>query len=198
MTDPLTEPTTQHAGDAPSDSSRPAPSRLRLVQELINTLDIEAGEDELAAPTAVASWLQARGLLGPGEMVDDDGVRALVEIREALRDLACANGGDALPDATTAVLARRSGASPVAVRVDATGTRLVPAVAGVDGAIAALLGVVHDASVDGSWSRLKCCRDEACRWAFYDHSRNRSSAWCSMAVCGNRAKARAFRRRQHG
>ena len=54
-----------------------------------------------------------------------------------------------------------------------------------------------NAVADGSWSRLKACRSETCRWAFFDAARNRSRAWCDMAVCGNRAKARAYRRR-HG
>ncbi|HEV2869799.1 MAG TPA: CGNR zinc finger domain-containing protein, partial [Actinomycetota bacterium] len=30
---------------------------------------------------------------------------------------------------------------------------------------------------------------------FYDHSTNRSGTWCTMSVCGNRRKARAYRRR---
>jgi predicted RNA-binding Zn ribbon-like protein len=49
--------------------------------------------------------------------------------------------------------------------------------------------------LDGSWSRLKACRQ--CGWAFYDYSRNRSGSWCSMQLCGNRTKTRAYRRRQH-
>jgi predicted RNA-binding Zn ribbon-like protein len=49
---------------------------------------------------------------------------------------------------------------------------------------------------DGTWSRLKACRADDCLWAFYDGSRNHSAAWCSMASCGNRAKARAYRSRQ--
>jgi predicted RNA-binding Zn ribbon-like protein len=44
---------------------------------------------------------------------------------------------------------------------------------------------------DRSWSRLKVCPGEHCGWAFYDHSRNQAGRWCSMAVCGGRAKARA-------
>jgi predicted RNA-binding Zn ribbon-like protein len=49
----------------------------------------------------------------------------------------------------------------------------------------------------GRWSRVKLCASETCRWAFVDESRNRSRTWCSMAVCGNRAKARSFRARTH-
>jgi predicted RNA-binding Zn ribbon-like protein len=43
--------------------------------------------------------------------------------------------------------------------------------------------------------RLKICPN--CHWLFLDRSRNRSRAWCDMAICGNRAKAsRHYRRRQ--
>jgi predicted RNA-binding Zn ribbon-like protein len=48
----------------------------------------------------------------------------------------------------------------------------------------------------GTWDRLKACRQETCRWAFYDNTKNRSGVWCTMEVCGNRAKARSYRERQ--
>ena len=50
--------------------------------------------------------------------------------------------------------------------------------------------------VEGTWHRLKACPNPDCEWAFYDRSRNRSSRWCVMSECGNRAKARTFRERQ--
>ena len=68
---------------------------------------------------------------------------------------------------------------------------------GVDGALGRLLGIVAEAQKEGTWSRLKACPWDTCRWAFYDHSRNRSGVWCNMAVCGNRAKVRSYRER-HG
>ncbi|MEO8517650.1 MAG: CGNR zinc finger domain-containing protein [Dermatophilaceae bacterium] len=40
------------------------------------------------------------------------------------------------------------------------------------------------------------CPADGCRWGFNDTSRNRSRQWCSMEVCGNRAKARAHRGRR--
>jgi predicted RNA-binding Zn ribbon-like protein len=54
---------------------------------------------------------------------------------------------------------------------------------------------VTRAVVDGNWERLKACPLEGCLWAFYDRSKNRSRRWCSMDVCGNVAKARAYRQR---
>lgn len=78
---------------------------------------------------------------------------------------------------------------------DRGASRLRPLSGGVDGALGRLLAVVSTSMADGTWSRLKACRAHSCAWAFYDRSKNRSSTWCAMAVCGNRAKARAYRER---
>ncbi len=42
--------------------------------------------------------------------------------------------------------------------------------------------------------RMKVCGN--CGWLFIDRSKNRSRAWCDMAVCGNRAKANRHYRRK--
>lgn len=39
-------------------------------------------------------------------------------------------------------------------------------------------------------ARVRECAGEPCGWLFLDTSRNRTRRWCSMASCGNRAKAR--------
>lgn len=44
--------------------------------------------------------------------------------------------------------------------------------------------------------RLKICPN--CGWLFLDRSKNKSRAWCDMAVCGNRAKARLHYHRKKG
>jgi predicted RNA-binding Zn ribbon-like protein len=44
--------------------------------------------------------------------------------------------------------------------------------------------------------RVGSCRNPSCGWLFLDLSRNRSRRWCSMADCGNRAKARRHYARQ--
>jgi energy-coupling factor transporter ATP-binding protein EcfA2 len=73
---------------------------------------------------------------------------------------------------------------------------LIPVSTGVDGVLASLVATLHDAMVAGTWTRLKACRNSHCRWAFYDHSRNSSGAWCSELACGSRMKVRAYRARQ--
>jgi predicted RNA-binding Zn ribbon-like protein len=40
------------------------------------------------------------------------------------------------------------------------------------------------------------CDMPSCRWIFVDRSKNHRRRWCDMKVCGNRAKARKFYRRQ--
>ncbi|HKX31674.1 MAG TPA: ABATE domain-containing protein [Blastocatellia bacterium] len=42
----------------------------------------------------------------------------------------------------------------------------------------------------GDLKGLRECPGEGCGWLFIDQSRNQSRRWCSMEVCGNRAKAR--------
>jgi predicted RNA-binding Zn ribbon-like protein len=49
---------------------------------------------------------------------------------------------------------------------------------------------------EGSWQRLKACGLDTCQWGFFDNSKNQSGHWCAMQVCGNKAKARAFRERR--
>ena len=75
---------------------------------------------------------------------------------------------------------------------------LTPDAEGFAGALAQVLVPVAEAARDGSWERVKACRADDCKWAFYDRSRNRSGVWCDMAVCGNRAKVRAYRSRGAG
>lgn len=43
--------------------------------------------------------------------------------------------------------------------------------------------------------RLRQCADQACGWLFLDRSQAFKRRWCSMADCGNRAKARRHYRR---
>jgi predicted RNA-binding Zn ribbon-like protein len=42
---------------------------------------------------------------------------------------------------------------------------------------------------------VKACEGHTCTLVFADHTRGRARRWCSMAICGNRAKQAAHRRR---
>jgi hypothetical protein len=76
--------------------------------------------------------------------------------------------------------------------------RLVSRASGVDAVVGRVLAATFLATLDGTWKRLKACRNHDCRWSFYDYSKNRSASWCSMQLCGNRTKTRAYRARRSG
>jgi len=62
--------------------------------------------------------------------------------------------------------------------------------------IGGIAAAIAEAATAGTWARLKCCPGRRCGWAFYDRSASSRSRWCSMQVCGARAKMRAYRDRQ--
>jgi predicted RNA-binding Zn ribbon-like protein len=46
------------------------------------------------------------------------------------------------------------------------------------------------------FTNVKACEGPACTLLFADHTRSRARRWCSMAICGNRAKQAAHRHRR--
>jgi predicted RNA-binding Zn ribbon-like protein len=179
-------------------SRAPAPGSLQLVQALVNTLNAEFGQDLLGTPAAAGRWLGAAGLLPGGSALDGAQHAALLELREATRQVL---GGhvDGRPDPEAASrLTMALAPCRLTLAVDAIGgVRLVSAdrdpFSRVIGGVAA---AIAEAATAGTWSRLKCCPGRRCGWAFYDRSASSRSRWCSMQVCGARAKMRAYRDRQ--
>jgi predicted RNA-binding Zn ribbon-like protein len=166
-----------------------------LLQDFLNTADIESETDLVGTAAALTAWLASRGLLhGQGTVAAAEHARVL-ELRELLRDaLEAATHGESA-DAANTRLDRIAATVPLRVRFGPE-ARLEPARASAAPALGPILATIYDALREDGLARLKVCRNEACRWAFYDTSRNRSGVWCSMAICGNRMKGRAFRRRR--
>ena len=179
-----------------SGEREPAPDALRLVQEFVNTNDLEGNRDALATPDGMGAWLVDRDLLSPDAGVDPASHARVVAVREGLRALGRANNEESLDSGLVDAMNRASAIVPLHLARDVDGWALQPSAVGVDAFLGRILGAVASADADGSWSRVKACRNDTCRWLFYDHSRNRSSTWCAMAVCGSRMKARAYRARQ--
>ena len=175
----------------------PAPEPLRAVQAFVNTVDSEHGIEELDTPEALRELLVRLGLLAAGEPVtDDDHARAL-DVREALRALLLANNGGSVGPESLETLSAAGRSGGLAVTFTGTGAAELAATApGADGALGGLVAIAFTAIVGGSWPRLKACRRDVCHWVFYDRSRNGSSTWCAMSVCGNRTKTRAYRTRR--
>jgi predicted RNA-binding Zn ribbon-like protein len=173
------------------------PRELAVVQELVNTIDLEDNDDRLDSPEALRRFLADQGLLDPSEPVGEDDLAMAVELREALRAMLRVNHGEALDSAALEIVNRAAAGLPLQVAFDSEGYPVLgPGSAGCRGALAALLAGVAQASAQGTWERLKACSAESCQWAFYDRSKNRSGRWCSMQTCGNRTKTRTYRTRR--
>ncbi len=174
----------------------PAPGALRLVQEFVNTTDLESGQDRIAEAQQLGAWLRKRKLLSGDLQVTQADADLAIVLREAMRALAWSNNGMSFPARTAELLNQVADETKLGIRFRTDGRAYFSSQAGgVGGALGQLYAVVVNAMAEGTWSRLKACLNPQCRWVFYDTSRNRSGTWCSMAVCGNRNKARTYRAR---
>ncbi|MFM9698066.1 CGNR zinc finger domain-containing protein [Streptomyces europaeiscabiei] len=160
-----------------------APGGLALVESLVNTLDLETGADALDTP-------EGRARLGLAADEDIEAVRAL---RESLRATLLAHAGHP-PHRPVTPLGRLLAAAPlvVAVRAEDGSASLRPA-ADPAPLVSRVAAAVAEALTAGTWQRLKACEAPDCHWAYYDRSPAGRGRWCSMQVCGARAKMRRYR-----
>ena len=157
-----------------------------LALDLLNTQWLPSGTpvDLLVTPAGTRAWLAAAGV--PASPVRQT-TKALVLAREAIREVVSGQGGAVALDQLNAVLShghlRLSIEPPVNPRqtleVDDPAWR--PAVM----AAANLLELLAQAP-----DRIRHCQNPGCVLWFFDTTRNGTRRWCSMEVCGNRAKAR--------
>ena len=150
-----------------------------LIVRFINTLDVEAGTDVLDTVDGWRSWLAAQGLDGGFAPESARDLGQTRELRDDLRAMACGAG---------CAQVRQVGIQ-VALSVDGQ------VELSADTAVGLIAAAAAKVAIEKRLDRVKICPADDCRWAFYDTSRNRSRQWCSMEVCGNRAKARAHRGR---
>jgi len=177
----------------------PAPGDLALVQAFVNTFwDLDrGGADRLGHPRALAGWLASHGLVQAETRVGDADLERALDVREGLREMLFANNGEEPDRSKLGRLNRALPAARLLVQLEPDARPELTVIGGdLDAALGAMAAMVAVAQVDGRWERLKACPGEHCGWAFYDHSRNQAGTWCSMSVCGSRAKARHYRRRR--
>ncbi|MFI0485863.1 CGNR zinc finger domain-containing protein [Actinomadura sp. 9N215] len=190
-----------------------------LLTDFVNTLNIEDGEDELTTPAQLAAWLAGRGLVPDGTGASGAELATATALREGLREAMSEHHGPAhhesahhgpaqhgpretdfpeFPDDLDDALA----ALPLRVALGGTRPRGAPGLVPADppgtaaAGLARIAAAIMDSVAAGTWPRLKVCQEDTCRWAFLDTSKNRSRSWCSMRVCGNRTKTRAYRARR--
>lgn len=172
---------------------------LVVVEQFLNTLDERTFSlhgrnhvttDELASVEALSAWLEAHGLVAPDQELRPSDLAAALSLRAALRE--------ALTGSTDGAGAAEALAGfPLQLAPEPSGRLRLLAVSGVEG-LAAIVETVAVSVASGRWTRLKLCASPDCRWAFHDTSRSGGGRWCSMEVCGNRHKTRAYRRRAGG
>ncbi len=174
----------------------PAPMPLRLVQGFENTYDALTDDEKLRAPEDLLEWATRHGLARV--RATSTQFERLLDFRESLRAVLRAHGGMPLDAEALGSLNQLCASAELGVSFSRRGrAHVTSAPEGADGVvIGAILEAVLAGARDGSWERLKAC--PACGWVFFDRSRNRSGMWCTMAICGSRAKMKAYRERRVG
>ncbi|MFD8340472.1 CGNR zinc finger domain-containing protein [Streptomyces solisilvae] len=144
---------------------------------------------------ALSDWAMAAGEAPFNVTLDQDDLDRLRDFRDDLRHAAAAtdegtqDSGGVNP-ATLPVVS-------VSMQWDDSG-RVQPAPRGSGWRKVASLTAIEvlKAQLDGSWGRIKTCRNPRCAVAFFDRSRNNSGVWHSVKVCGNAVNLRAYRARR--
>ena len=188
----------------------------RLCLDFVNTEIIVNGEllDLLYDFDRWIAWHAAAGIVGTAErkalarrwMRNAESVNAparAVAFRSELRKMAgCVASHEPVPETVV-------GAINDVLRRGAVYGQLTPVGRGfvrqvhrdVRDPVDLLVPIAEDAAdllCKGDRERVRKCGSPACVLFFYDTSRNRTRRWCSMDLCGNRAKVAAYFRRRRG
>jgi predicted RNA-binding Zn ribbon-like protein len=146
---------------------------------LLNSTPVIDGEptDILADPGQARAWLVSAGGLGT-----EAELRQVLKIRLALQAVV---RGQAEPDVLSPVL-RGVVSVPAITDGQVTWTLRVPH----ERRLAVRAVLAWDALAKHSPGRLRPCANDECRLFLIDRSKANAARWCSMAICGNRMKAR--------
>ncbi|MGK5444752.1 CGNR zinc finger domain-containing protein [Micromonospora sp. URMC 105] len=175
------------------------PPAVRLVRDFVNTFEPQIDEESLSTPDRLRDWLVERRLVPADARLTATDLRVATTVREGLREVLQGHAGHCVdPDARdrlNEVLAQ----FPVRLAFTDDGHRLAATRDDPLGqALAGLLDALRSSAEEQTWTRLKVCARDTCRWAFYDASRNQARRWCSMAGCGNHIKMkRAYAARRN-
>jgi predicted RNA-binding Zn ribbon-like protein len=169
------------------------PAPIAVVRDFVNTTDHETGVDELTTRAELARYLTREGLLDSKSRATDADLALARRLRAGLRTALEANHDGATEMVPELASALRE--LPVALDWTESGPALRATAGGVRGALARIGLAAQEAANEGIWWRLKICSYDECKWAYYDHSKNRSRSWCEYG-CGNVVKTRAYRARQ--
>ena len=178
----------------------------RLAIDLLNTVTVRDGAvvDLLESPEDLPEWAEVVGVPYADEIGQRSGTALadLREFREVLREgLQRWREGEVPRHPLIARLNHELARDPrhVSLRLqdDSLVTEMVSTGDPLDRLYADLAASLAMMLGRDDRSRYRACANETCRFTFYDDSKPGTRRWCSMELCGGRAKARAFRLR-HG
>jgi len=154
-----------------------------LALDLLNTRWMHEGavQDLLTDTDGLAVWLAAGGLDFPA---DDAALRHVLQARDALRS-AVDGSLEEGADRVDAVLGH--GRIRATLTPDGPGER--PEFSDPSWGPAWLAARNYLELLETAPDRIRPCAHGSCILHFFDTSRNGTRRWCSMAACGNRAKA---------
>jgi predicted RNA-binding Zn ribbon-like protein len=164
-----------------------------VVRDFVNTIDHELGTDELTTPAGLSAWLARVGLVERSVPSSETDLALARRLRDGFHRALVLNHDGAkepVPDLEAALAEL-----PVELAWDGAATRLSTQAPGILGGLARVAVAAHDSARSGDWERLKICAFDECEWAYFDHSKNRSRAYCEYG-CGNKIKTRAYRARR--
>ena len=146
---------------------------------ILNSTPVIGGvpADKFADAARARAWLASVGGLGT-----EAELRHVLEVRQLLQAVA---RGEQPPDVLAPVL-RGVTRVPAMTGGQITWNLSVPR----ERELAVRAVLAWDALVTNSPGRLRPCANDECRLFLIDHSKANAARWCSMAVCGNRMKAR--------
>jgi predicted RNA-binding Zn ribbon-like protein len=133
--------------------------------------------DEFADTVRARAWLASAGGLGT-----EAELQHVLEARQALQAVV---RGEQPPDVVAPAL-RGVTSFPAMMDGQITWTLSVPP----ERQLAVRAVLAWDALARQNPGRLRPCANDECRLFLIDHSKANAARWCSMALCGNRMKAR--------
>src|SRR4029453_7489410 len=140
-------------------------------------------------PADLNRWLVSSGLAGRAPRATEADVKMARELREAIYALASGRQSSAARATLNAVAALRA-ARPT---LSASGQLVMEG--STREYLATIAGLAIELLGSADRERIRQCDGEGCAIMFLDLSRSGARRWCSMAGCGNRAKASAVRKK---
>lgn len=170
------------------------PQQLALVNSFASSVDVDTKQDDFDSTARFGRWLAAQGIAVGREPTAAE-LELATGLRDALRAELHGHHGTGDPGARSRLDSYASRV-PLRAAFGAGPASLAGAGEGIEKMLGDVIAEIVLAEREGTWPRVKICREDTCQAVFFDQSKNQSKTWCSMGVCGNRNKTRSYRSRQ--